>query len=159
MGAYFKCTKRDGIVQKTLIRKEGGSEYPTFEEFSSKIDTLKKYMGDFVLDSRVEYLGNRIRIVQPEFKGSDLFGFLKVKKPKDFDRFLLLMNQMHLEAGMLPDMLNIGNILVNGDGEIKIVDIWPLFFSERIDNGDITAESYKENLQKFDFLKSFRSLP
>jgi hypothetical protein len=158
VGAYFRCYREKGLVKKTLIKKVGGSSYPKFEDFSLKMENLKKYLGDFVAETELNYDGKRIRLKQEKVEGEDIFDFLSKQgssKLKSLKFFLNKLDELYKKTGMLPDFLNKVNILVSVNYEIKIVDVWPLFFEERIKVGDINLESYKENLSKFATLKNY----
>ena len=162
MGAYFKCHPKAKFVIKTLIKKKGGSPYPSIAEFTKKINLLKKYLGDFIPETEILCDGKHIGVKQAKVEGDDLFHYLKENKPQRFDDFLLGLTNLYKETGMLPDLLNKGNILVTASGEIKIIDIWPLFFEKRVKTSDINKESYEENLGKFGTLKkqhTKKSLP
>ncbi|MBU1177382.1 MAG: hypothetical protein ABIG88_02560 [Patescibacteria group bacterium] len=156
MGAYFKCYKKGNVIKKTLIKKKNGSLYPTINDFNGKIYLIKKYLENFIVDTKVNYDGKYIRVEQPLIIGKDIFKFLKdeKRKPKRFNQFSQKLNNLYLKTGILPDLVNNENILVTKDDEIKIIDIWPLFFKKRIEDGDVSEQSYKENLKKFNFLKN-----
>lgn len=156
MGAYFKCYKKGDFIEKTLLKKKSGSPYPDIDEFTSKIDSLK-YLGDFIAKTEIHYDGKRIRLKQEKVKGEDLFIFLNKhgsSKLQQFSLFLRKLDELYKKTGILPDLLNRRNVLVSRNNKIKIIDVWPLFFEERIKSGDINQESYKENLERFATLKS-----
>ncbi len=158
MGAYFRTYIKGNVIKKTLIRKKNGSPYPDIDDFNEKISLIKKYLGDFVADTKVEYDGKSIRMEQQFIEGEDIFVFLKAKTPRKFTEFVQKINTFYLETGILLDLVNGRNILVTKDHEIKIVDVWPLFFRERVASGDLNEESYNENLQRFISLKTQASL-
>lgn len=156
MGAYFRCYKKYGVIRKTLIHKKNGSSYPSIEDFNEKIGLLRKYLGNFVVDTKIVYDGKFIRLEQPFVSGEDIFKCLKDRKLKGFDRFLQGLNDLYSDTEMLPDLINEDNILVTDGDEIKIVDVWPLFFEQRVKDGDITSQSHQENLDRFYSLKNTR---
>lgn len=155
MGAYFRSYTKGKVVEKTLIRKRNGSLYPAIDNFNAKINLIQKYLGNFVVDTNIGYNEKSIRIEQPFIEGVDIFEFLKKQKPKRFNVFIKKLNILYLKTGILPDLLNKGNILVTKNKEMKIVDVWPLFFKKRVKDGDINKESYEENLQRFNFLRNY----
>lgn len=159
MGSYFRCYQRKKFIIKTLIKKRGGSPYPNSGEFNKKIALLKKYLADFVPKTEINYDGKYIRVKQTKILGEDLFGYLnnnKHEKPKRYFDFVQKLSLLYRKTGILPDLLNKGNILITKNREIKLIDIWPLFFKERVITGDINKESYRENLEKLNFLKKFK---
>lgn len=158
MGAYFKLQKIDNNVIKTLTKKEQGSKYPTVNEFKSKIDLLQKYLSNNVVDTRIGQYEHYIEIKQPFIKGVDLFIFLKNKQPQDFIGFVKKLRNLYSKTKILPDLLGHGNILVTKEKKIKIVDVWPLFFEERVKNEDLNVVSYEENIKKFKSLENMAGL-
>lgn len=155
MGAYFRCYLKGKSYIKTLIKKRGGSLYPSLVEFSERVNLLKKYLRDFMPETEINYDGRYIRIKQDKIIGEDIFDFLKIHKEeeiKEFSQFIKGLNNLYQKTSMLPDLLNKRNILITKNKEIKIIDVWPLFFKERKTTGDINEESYKENMDKFKFL-------
>ncbi len=158
MGAYFKLQKIDNNVIKTLIKEEQGSEYPTLYEFKSKINLLKKYLSNNVVDTHIRQYGHNIEIKQLFIKGEDLFIFLKNKQPQDFIGFVKKLRDLYSKTKILPDLLGRGNILVTKEKKIKIVDVWPLFFEERVKSEDLNAVSYEENIKKFKSLENMAGL-
>lgn len=154
MGAYFRVQKNKGIVTKILIKKKNGSPYPSIEDFNKKISLLKKYLGDFIADSSVTFDGKSIRVEQPEIHGEDIFVYLRGKSPARFSQFVQSLDNLYRETEILPDLINDRNILVTKNNQIKVVDIWPLFFRERVESGDLNEQSYRENLERFALFKT-----
>lgn len=56
MGAYFRNYNRGNFVEKVLIKKKNGLPYPNFNDFSNKINLLRKYLGGFVVDTEIFHL-------------------------------------------------------------------------------------------------------
>jgi len=153
MGAYFKIKKESDIIKKTLIRKKNGSPYPTIDDLNLKIFLLKKYLIDNVVETKIIQNGKSIQLEQPFTRGKELFILLEKEMPNNFIKFVKRLKKFYSNTGMLPDLLDNKNILVTENNEIKIIDLWPLFFKERVKNRDLNEQSYKENLKKFNFLK------
>jgi len=150
-GSYFECRRDKVKIYKKLLNKAGGSIYPSTDYFIKKINILRKYLSEFVVETEIYEIDGRIQIIQPIINGVCLYKFLKTHKdkPSRFDNFVEQLKRMYLDTKTLPDLLNNGNILVTAKKEIKIVDVWPLFFIDRVNNGDINLESYKENIIRF----------
>ncbi len=68
-GAYFDIRTKDNFVIKTLVKKEGGSIYPSFDLFSEKISLLKEYLGDFIVNTEIVNESGILVIKQPFIHG------------------------------------------------------------------------------------------
>ncbi len=137
--------------------KKGGSPYPNFNDFTEKIKLLKKHLGNFMVDTNIYKENERYHLKQKFVSGKDLDIYLKKSMSKklksEVKKLSIRLSKIYKETSILPD-LNKGNILVTKNNSIKLVDVWPLFFYERVTQRDLSKKSYFENLEKLEVLKT-----
>lgn len=159
MGAYFKNYNHGNFVEKVLMKKKKGSLYPSFNDFSDKINLLKEYLGDFVVDTEIFRRNNRYYLKQPVIVGIDLFIFLKNQPQKTnkqiIKQFVSCLEKLYKDTGILPDFIGNNNILFTKENKIKLIDVWPLFFHDRVIQKDLNEEGYKKKLNQLKFLSKF----
>lgn len=125
MSAYFRKYRKGNFFEKVLIKKAGGSLYPNFNDFSNKINLLKKYLGGFVVDTKISYRNNRYYVKQPIVIGVDLFDCLKnssgrINKQK-LRQFTFCLNKLYKDTKILPDLIGNHNIFFTKECLTKIL--------------------------------------
>ena len=110
-----------------------------------------------MVDTNIYKENERYHLKQKFVSGKDLDIYLKKSMSKklksEVKKLSIRLSKIYKETSILPD-LNKGNILVTKNNSIKLVDVWPLFFYERVTQRDLSKKSYFENLEKLEVLKT-----
>ena len=149
-GAYYHAYNRGYNKQKIFLDNQ---DYQMF------VYLLKKYLGNFAIDTEIFCRNDRYYIRQSIVSGVDLFGYLK-KHPEKINKqilrqFTFCLDKLYKNTKILPDLVGRNNIFITKTNKIKLVDVWPLFFHKRVIDKDLNKESYRENLDQLKSLHKF----